>query len=235
MKPFLSKVLLGTMLVTFLFVGYCPETSAAPITKTLGEDTKITPPGVMAIIWISIPEFKQGTTVALNENGEVLEGILTSTERLPYVRGAVYYPRVINFKAGTKVIFNNRGEVIKGTVDELTGIPISETDTVMVKAGGEISFHENGMLATFFPAFDIYLRSSKWQQNLTASYTNKVACPGFIEFKGWTLVELNEKGEVVKGTLNKATKLLSPSGIKLYEAGTTVEFDENGVVVKASK
>jgi hypothetical protein len=36
--------------------------------------------------------------------------------------------------------------------------------------------------------------------------------------------------------LNKDTNLLSPAGsIKVYEAGTTVEFDDKGIVIKASK
>lgn len=48
-------------------------------------------------------------------------------------------------------------------------------------------------------------------------------------------LELNDKGEVIKGTLNNNTKLPSPDGIRLYTAGTTVEFDGNGVVVKATK
>jgi hypothetical protein len=49
-------------------------------------------------------------------------------------------------------------------------------------------------------------------------------------------IELNEKGEVVKGTLKNDTKLLSaPSGTmtKVYGAGTVVEFNEKGIVVKA--
>jgi hypothetical protein len=60
-----------------------------------------------------------------------------------------------------------------------------------------------------------------------------------VEFKGGKPVELNDKGEVVKGTLNNDTKLpadniLVPgiSGKKLFKAGTAVEFDDKGTVAK---
>jgi hypothetical protein len=75
-----------------------------------------------------------------------------------------------------------------------------------------------------------------WSQILTKNYTNSTACSGLVEFKGKKPIELNEKGEVVKGTLKNDTKLLlAPDGssTKVYEAGTTVEFDNKGVVVKA--
>ncbi len=197
MKSILLKSLIGTILIAFL----CQVSfvNAAQITKTLVEDTKITPPGVMAIYWREIPTFKKGTTVILNEYGEVIEGTLESYAELPCVSGEPFYyrhsyeaisinivepNRIRTFKAGTKVTFNSKGEVIKGTIGEIiASVPISQTSYIAVKKDTEVSFHGNGMIATCTLDYNTYLRPIGWQQNLTASYTNKLACPGFVEFK----------------------------------------------------
>jgi hypothetical protein len=99
------------------------------------------------------------------------------------------------------------------------------------------------MLATCTLAVNTYLRPVGWQQILTENYTNSMACSGLVEFSAKKQIMLNEKGEVVKGTLNKDTTLLTTASMlrpdssdkKVYEAGTTVEFDDKGLVVKASK
>jgi hypothetical protein len=252
-KFFLLKVLTGTILISFLV--FCHTgANAAQITKTLDDDTRITPPGVIAA---SIaPEFKKGTVVTLNEYGEVIEGTLASKAYLACVAGAsqfyikyitpvalntnvVPWPRILEFREGTKVTFNTKGEVVKGTISNTANhsvaIPLSQNSFIILKPFTEVSFYENGMLVTCTILLDTYLRPVGWQQNLTAGYTNKEAYPGFVEFKKETQIELNEKGEVVKGTLNKDTKLLSTDGLKVYEASTMVEFDDKGIVVKASK
>ncbi|WP_371374834.1 hypothetical protein [Sporomusa aerivorans] len=268
MKNIFLKVLTGVTLMTFWFIGNNTSVDAAQITKTLTDNTRITPAGVIATSWGAIPKFKKGTVVTLNEFGEVFEGVLAENIGLPYesgrsqdsVRPASYTPmpfyvipsvpanveppkRILLFKGGTTVTFNDKGEVIKGTISTSgEDITLNSANRIRV-ASGEISFHRNGMPATCTLAGDSYLRPVGWRQVLTDNFTENAACAGFVEFKGGQPVELNEKGEVVKGTLNKNTKLLSPlsilspdsDGIKVYEAGTTVEFGEKGVVMKATK
>ncbi|WP_094603363.1 hypothetical protein SPSIL_027420 [Sporomusa silvacetica DSM 10669] len=263
MKRFLLKVLTGVILMAFLLFCHIASVDAARYTKTLNEDTRMTPPGVIVATWSEIPKFKKGTDVMLNEYGEVFEGILAENVKLPYETGTsqdsirtAYTPlpmyfysyttepkyRVLPFKGGTKVTFNDKGEVIKGIISSSSErIDLNQTNHILV-SDGEISFHKNGMLATCSLASASYLRPVGWQQILTENDTDNSACSGLVEFKSRKPIVLNEKGEVVKGTLNKDTKLLSPvvsfrspDGIKVYEAGTEVEFDDKGVVVKALK
>ena len=256
MKKILLKVLTGAILMTFLLFSHNIGVEAAQITKTLDIDTRITPSGTITISQSNMPTFKKGTTVILNEYGEVIEGTLSSDKIFPCVaRGPFYYDyfneyklipfspnRLLNFKGGTRVIFNDKEEVIKGTLADNAEIPITIGNSIRVSKG-EISFHNNGIPAFFTLGSNTYLRPLGWQKNLEAGYTKKtndaefvINCPGFVEFKEGMQIELNDKGEVLKGTLNKDTNLLSPIGnIKLYEAGTTVEFDDQGTVLKASK
>ncbi len=273
------RVLAGIILIFLLF---CPEAYAAQITKTLAENTRITPPGVIVATRAAIPMFKKGTVVILNEFGEVVEGILAGDISLPYETGdsqdsvrstsiyvapspppvvivprpapvppPVFVPysvtdktpqiRVLFFRGGTKVVFNNRGEIIRGTISSDQTINLNPTNCISVSRG-EISFYKNGMVATCTLASDSYLRPVGWSEILSDNFTERIACSGFVEFKGGKPIELNDKGEVVKGTLNNDTKLSSTSplipdviGKKLYKAGTTVEFDNRGIVTKAQE
>lgn len=265
---FLVKAVSGVILLAFLLFCDNPGTSAAQITKTLDHDTRIMPPGFIVAASFEIPNFKKGTVVTLNMYGEVLEGILAEDIDLPYETGTtqnsvkptamayvapqfVFVPsytnttptnRVLPFKGGTKVAFNDKGEVIKGTLNGYNqNIVINPTNHISVSEG-EISFHKNGMLALCTLASDSYLRPVGWSQILTENFTDSTACSGFVEFKAGKPMLLNDKGEVIKGTLSKNTKLRSflrlnigVAGIKSFEAGTTVEFDEDGIAVKSSK
>ncbi|MBP2655521.1 MAG: hypothetical protein H6Q73_3090 [Firmicutes bacterium] len=251
MKNLLLRLLTGTVVLAFIFFYYYGSVDAAAITKTLDENTVLTPPGMIVA---NLTEFKKGTVVTLNGNGEVIEGTLLRNTSLPVVGAAqdyyvslitqyrayyILWPKVLEFKNETKVTFNNKGEVVKGTVAKGFGggevlFPLGQNSEILIKPFTEISFHENGMIATCTIAFAPLLRPVGWQQNLSAGYTKNIACPGFIQFQEETQVELNDKGEVIKGTLKNDTKLPSPDGsINVYSAGTMVEFNENGVVVKA--
>ncbi len=240
MRTFLAKVLAG-ILMACLCCGYGVGVNAAPITKILEEDTKLVPPGLMAID--SIPVFKKGTTVTLNDNGEVIEGTLASDPWLNCVallyeeNGRRYFRQYgYVFREGTKVLFNNKGEVVKGTFSHnhniKIAVPINGRSYIMLRPLTEATFHLNGVLAS--GTIDLYakthLRPVGWRQ-----INNSDNPGGFVQFKDGTLIELNDKGEVIKGTLNKDSKLLSPGGTKVYEEGTTVEFDDKGTVIKASK
>lgn len=248
--------LLTVLLMTFLFFCHNSNVDAAQITKTLDVDTRMTPRGTITTPQSNMPTFKKGTTVILNEYGEIIEGTLASDKVFPCVGGGPFYytyfneykfipftpNRILNFKGGTRVIFNDKEEVIKGTLADNAEIPITTGNNIRVSKG-EISFHNNGIPAIFILGSNTYLRPLGWQSNLSAGFTNKangvefvINAAGFIEFKEGTQIELNDKGEVLKGTLNKDTSLFSPVGsVKAYEAGTTVEFDDKGIVVKASK
>ena len=149
--------------------------------------------------------------------------------------------RVLSFKGGTKVVFNDRGEVVRGTLSTKQFINLNPTNSITV-SGAEISFHKNGMVATCTLNNDTYLRPVGWMQILTDNFTDRITCSGFVEFKGGKPVELNDKGEVIKGTLENDTKLASDnilvpgiSGKKLFKAGTAVEFDAKGTVIKAQE
>lgn len=258
-------MLTGTALAALIIFCQIVAVAAAPITKTLDQNTRITPSGVLVAKRAQIPMFKKGTVVTLNEFGEVQEGTLAEDIDLPYETGlslstvrtayapppTVFVPysveappkyRVLPFKTDTKVVFNEKGEVINGTLSGRDVISLNENNRLAVSTG-EIIFHKNGMPATCTLDGDAYLRIVGWQQVLTENFSDTVACPGFVEFKGGKPVKLNEKGEVTMGTLNKETKLLankafSPPGViikKVFEAGTTVEFDDKGVVVKETK
>lgn len=268
MRKSLSKILPSLIIVALLFLCHSMNADAARITRTLDENTKITSPGVIVTTWDEIPKFRKGTVVTLNEFGEVLEGILDEDISLPYESGkpqdsnnpsaSSYTPtpfyiftnyteaplkyRVLPFKGGTKVMFNDRGEVFRGTISTSSEcINLNQTNHILVS--NEISFYNNGMPATCILATDSYLRPVGWPEILTENYTKNSACSGLVEFKAGKQITLNEKGEVVKGTLNKDTKLLSVgvsllnlvTAPKLFEAGTTVEFDDKGVVIKALK
>ncbi|MDT8901596.1 hypothetical protein [Anaeroselena agilis] len=250
MKSIRSRVLTKFFVMAFIIFGLSACAAAAPSTRTLDEDTLITPPGVIAAHGDWGIKFKKGTVVTLNENGEVLEGTLASSVRLPCVAGGPFYytwipyggielkpNRLLDFKAGTRVTFNGKGEVIKGTVTgNFIEIPVSQTDYIRLSDNTEVSFHENGMIATCTLNYKTYLRPVGWRQIMNVNNTSTELLPGLVQFRKETRLVLNDKCEVIKGTLNKDTKLLSPSGyIKVYEAGTTVEFDDKGVVVKAAK
>lgn len=269
-----------TAMIAALLLFY-PGACTAQISKTLAENTRITPPGVIVAIRGDIPMFKKGTIVILNDFGEVLEGVLAEDISLPYetgdatgpARAAYYIPtpqppiiiaprpapapppifipnvvtdmapqiRVLNFKGGTKIVFNDRGEAVRGTVSTNQLINLNPTNSITVSSA-EISFHKNGMVATCTLNNDSYLRPVGWMEILTDNFTDRITCSGFVEFKGGKPVELNDKGEVVKGTLENDTKLASDniivpgiSGKKLFKAGTAVEFDDKGKVVKTQE
>jgi hypothetical protein len=264
-EKLLSKVSLGIIIAAFFILCRTGSADAANVTKTLDENTKITPPGVIVTTWDEIPRFRKGTVVTLNEYGEVLEGTLDENISLPYESGkaqvsnntsamaftpppfymfsynkeTVLKYRVLSFKGGTKVVFNNRGEVIKGTINTSSEcINLNQTNHIFVTK--EISFNKNGMPVTCTLAAASFLRPVGWSEILTANYTNNSICSGLVEFKSGSSIVLNDKGEVVKGTLNKDTNLLSVGTFnitapKLFEANTTVEFDDKGIVIKASK
>lgn len=275
----LLKALTGMLLILLLFSA---DAHAGRITKSLDENTRITPPGVIVATRAEVPMFKKGTEVILNDFGEVLEGILAENISLPYetgnnqssVRTAAYIPtpapqppiiiprtapaapplfipysvtdtapqiRVLPFKGGTKVTFNHRGEAIKGTLSSGQTINLNPANRISV-SDAELSFHPNGMVALCTLASDSYLRPVGWSEILTDNFTERIACSGFVEFKAGKPIELNDKGEVVKGTLNRDTKLPSTSllfadgsGKKTFKAGTTVEFDNKGIVTKAQE
>lgn len=266
------KALTGILVILSLI---CPGAFAAPISKTLTENTRITPPGVIVSVRAAIPMFKKGTVVSLTSFGDIVEGTLAEDISLPYETGTprdparqTYYApapaiiivpqpstpppifipsvvtdvvpqtRLLSFKGGTKVIFNDRGEVIRGTLSTGQSITLNPTNTIIV-SDAEVSFHTNGMVATCTLGKDSYLRPVGWLQILTDNFTDKINCAGFVEFKDGKPVELNDRGEVIKGTLNNDTKLPSlnilvpdATGKKLFKAGTAVEFDDKGIVVK---
>lgn len=204
----------------------------AAITKTLEKDSELHPFGWMG----GYLAFKGGTTVNLNDNGEVITGILKCDEEIRCVGGDRILIRrlptmslgYVKFKGGTDeaVTFNERGEVIAGRLAEPMDIrPLS--------GGGEIhfedkyiAFHKNGAVATGTLRPGTYLRPVGWLN--VFKITNDA---GYIKFKAETVVMFNDKDEIEEGTLANDTKLRSINGENmLYKAGSVVRFNEVGDV-----
>jgi hypothetical protein len=149
--------------------------------------------------------------------------------------------RVLQFKEDTKVTFNEKGEVIKGTLYSGSSQNIMLYPATYIAVGtGPVSFYKNGMPVTCTLGSNSYFRPVGWINFPNANNSPTSACAGFIEFKSGKPLALNEYGEVTKGTLNKDTRLPTAGGLsldvaalKFYEAGTTVEFNEKGIVIKA--
>ncbi len=232
--------LLTVLLMTFLFFCHNASANAVVNTKILEKNTKLIPSGLLATD--DPPTFKSGTMVTLNENGEVIEGILAYDALLSCIplifeeNGEKYFRSYKGwFNKDTKVTFNSRGAVIKGTTiytiePWYLNVPLNSSSFIRLKQSTEVSFHSNGMMAYGTIHSNTYLKPVGWNQITD----NGMA--GLVQFKGGKKIELNYKGEVIKGILNKDTKLMSPNGsLKVYEADTAVEFDDIGIVVKASK
>jgi hypothetical protein len=87
------------------------------------------------------------------------------------------------FKKGTVVLLNDFGEVVRGTISTKQTINLNPANYITV-SNAEISFYPNGMVSTCTLARDSYLRPVGWSQILTDNFTDRIACSGFVEFKG---------------------------------------------------
>lgn len=160
---------------------------------TLEKDTELHPQG-----WIagSLP-FKAGTKVILNENGEVISGILSgyghclapvgkAETHTNYVEKSnmVWYRGDI-----APVVFNKRGQVLSGPILARTSAAIvrGAFPSVDFLGGKVLVFREDGSVESGTIREDTYFKTA--------------ATGKFEKYKGGTEVTFNEKGEVTSGKL----------------------------------
>lgn len=198
---------------------------AAPITKTLDKDTNLHPQG-----WPSgVITFKDGTSVSLNDNGEVISGTLKKEEPLILVGSAyfeAYSDPVLNGKdikrislIGT-VTFNDKGEAVSGElalpawfnlIKDNEDYPIKFDENTM------IYLSPDGSVAQGTIAQSTLLRPVGWKKYLPIDDN-----AGFILFQSDTEIIMGADVQVLKGTI--ANKL-TVAGVT-FPAGTTLQFSE---------
>ncbi len=95
---------------------------------------------------ISRVTFKGGTTVKLNEKGEVISGVLARDWLLNPQGYDILHLPAIGFKAGGEVTFNTRGFVVTGVLARDTNLFKQgvTTSAILYKAGTKVTFNEQG-------------------------------------------------------------------------------------------
>lgn len=221
------------LVLIFIFTGIIAVSAAT--TKTLETDTKLHPIGWL--VGDDYVTFKAGTTVILNEFGEVIEGTLASQTKLrPVGWRRVSYSYNNNafsndalgagylmYQRNTVVSFNDRGEVIAGIIDYDSMIFLTPNNQgkVLFKPDAILRFNENGAVVEGTIRNDTLLRPNDWQKMTNNSDAR------FIKFKGGTNLKFNDKGEVLEGTVKNETKISLVDGTtKTYLAGTVVKFND---------
>jgi hypothetical protein len=160
----------------------------------LTENTELHPQG-----WTSgtLP-FKGGTKVILNENGEVVSGILINYAHwlLPaghantYIKEQTIYRGTILYRGDiTPVTFSKRGHVLSGSLGDITVVKLFKDSFPYVEfaLGTMLIFREDGSVESGTLGEDTYLKTA--------------ATGKFEKYKGRTEVTFNEKGEVTSGKL----------------------------------
>lgn len=214
-------------LIIFLVIMLIPTIALCSTTKVLDKDTDLPVQGAV----VGLVTFKQGTTVELNESGEVISGVLKLNKEL-YCRNSWYskvagysiyvsYGR-ISIKGGDAVTtFDEHGYVISGTLNEDADLIVVQNSAQQITLKYETPFaiDNNGNLLRGFPRSDTYLRPVGWQ-----SFMPKDHYAGFVKFKAVTEITFGPNGEVVRGTI---ADQLTVNGIT-YPAGTTLQFSQSG-------
>ncbi|MDT8901224.1 hypothetical protein [Anaeroselena agilis] len=215
----MSKILLVLVFVCLSF----SSASAAPITKTLAEDTLLHPQGDVS----GSVKFKGGTSVTLNEQYEVISGTLKYYGFLiPASKGFFYFydkdlhSTLMIFKPDTcPIVFNARGEVLSGQIGEDASFLIwGSASHATFKKNTYIEFDEQGYVKTGTIYSDITFRPLGWRNFLPLDDN-----AGFILFKGETEVFFGPGGQVSRGTIAKEFKINKIT----YPAGTTLQFSES--------
>lgn len=212
------------ILIVVMVLMLIPVTAFCSTTKVLDRETELRPQGWTA----GALKFKQGSTVELNDRGQVITGVLkedTYTLRptgVAYVSLAMYvqpprYSWYIYFTGGP-ITFDERGWVLSGTIS-------SDTDTYLIpnvdplvrfKKKTIILFDRNRNVVRGTICDDTFLCPAGWEKFLTNS-------SGILKFKAETEVVFGADAQVIKGTIADD---LAVNGIT-YPAGTTLQFSES--------
>lgn len=237
--------------LTFLSALLCLQIANAE-TIVLEKATALVPQG-----WIVTDDdlkFKKGTNAVLNEDGELVEGVLNSDTYLrptgwrniindfAYVEtSSILYPRFfsswsfngsapyptyghLRYKDGEKVIFAPDGTVLSGVVDE------SATFSLISGKYGFVTFKENSRLD-----FDVdgHILRGVLDDNTylrPAGYlNNRNLLAGFVEFKKHSCISFNKEGLVTEGILKNDLLWKQPDGaIITLPMKKTIAFAPDG-------
>lgn len=212
--------------IFFLAFMLIPAIALCSTTKVLDQDKALHPQG-----WpYGTLMFKGGTQITLNENGEVVTGVMKHNE--PFLTpGSISTIQTCPFEdkelyrvrfSGDPypITFGEKGEVISGTLSEFYSIKLilNTGDYVNFKKSTVITFNADGSVkqGTLDEAYE--LRPAGWRNFLS---TDENA--GFIKFKAGTEVVFGPGAQVIKGTIAND---LTANGVR-YPAGTTLQFSES--------
>ena len=213
---------LFALILVFLFV---PAIALCSTAKILDQDTELRPQG-----WTSgALKFKQGSTVELNDRGQVITGVLKEDTYVlrpagvAYVSLAMYvtppyHSWYIYFQGGQSVTFDERGRVLSGTISSDTDaylIPNADP-LVRFKKKTILNFDRNGNVTNGTICDDTFLSPAGWEKFLNNS-------SGILKFQAGTEVVFGPNAQVLKGTIAND---LTING-KIYPAGTRLQFSES--------
>lgn len=238
------------LLVALVLVG--ANTALADKTITLDKDTKLVPQG-----WTVADDikFKKNTVVKLNDDGQVIEGVLASATYLRpagwkslasnyyYVeRSAPFFPPRffyhpyrpglvipadghVRYMGNKSVIFAKDGTVLSGVIDNDVILQLSDNGYGFVR-------FKNDNLLTFDANGRVIsgtLAEATKLRPLGWQHNLQDESAGFVEFKSGTGITFDATGLVTNGSLNKKTLWQNADGsTKELEAKAPVAFTADG-------
>lgn len=216
MRKFTALLLAAMMLVG-------TNTALADKTITLDKDTKLVPQG-----WTVADDikFKKNTTVKLDDNEQVINGVLASDT---YLRPTGWKQLASNYYyvEGSANFFPPRFFYHPFR----PGLVIPADGHVRYMGGKPVTFAADGTVLSGTIDNDVVLQLSD------TGY-------GFVRFKNDTVLTFSENGRIKSGTLAEAAKLRplgweynlhdNSAGFAEFKSGTDIIFDENGMVIKGS-
>lgn len=154
--------------------------------------------------------FKAGTEVSFYKDGKVEKGILYQDTSLAYS-----YNQYIVFKGDTEVEFGPDGYINKGVVRDNQYLPYRDDKFLDIAPGSTLVFADGKIkIATLIFNTDLEYRDDKE-----------------LRFLGGTEVEFNNKGYVMRGTLESGHKInYDPNWQVFIMGGREVEFNRDGYV-----
>lgn len=154
--------------------------------------------------------FKAGTEVSFYKDGKVEKGILYQNSSLPY-----NYNQYLVFKGDTEVVFNPEGYINKGVVRDNHYLSYRDEKCMDIAAGSNVVFADWKIkIATLIYDTDLEYRDGKE-----------------LCFLAGTEVEFDNKGYVMRGTLEGGSKInYDPNWQVLILGGREVEFNKDGFV-----
>ena len=240
-------------LKVFLAVGLlcCGLSMSMAEAKTMTLDkTKVLVPQGFSVANDDL-KFKKGTVVELNENNEVITGVLNRDIALRPTgwrnvindyyeesNNSIFYPRIfhpftsvsiplptyahVRYKGNKPVTFATDGTVLSGTIDEEVTVSVNKDKY------GLITFEDQYELG-FYP--DGSVKNGRLREGaLLRPYGFKTGLvgdemAGFVEFVGGKDISFSKEGYVTSGVLKKSISWQQPDGTMVtLPAKTMISF-----------